>query len=100
MVYPIDRDADPTSWSHALPVGRWMHLAVVNDARRTVVYVDSSPIARNPTQPSKGISTLAKPFVIGATQFAEKFGQGFYGWIGDVRITGKALDTREFLTAR
>src|SRR5262249_259196 len=30
VVYPTDRDADPTSWSHALPVGRWMHLAVVN----------------------------------------------------------------------
>ncbi|WP_432986239.1 LamG-like jellyroll fold domain-containing protein [Dactylosporangium sp. CA-233914] len=98
VVYPTDRDADPTSWSHALPVGRWMHLAVVNDARRTVVYVDGSPIARNPTQPSKGITTLGKPFVIGATQFAEQFGQGFYGWIGDVRITAAALPVRQFLT--
>jgi hypothetical protein len=97
VVYPIDRDADPTSWSHALPVGRWMHLAVVNDARRTVVYVDGSKIVRNPTQPSKGISTLGKPFVIGGTQFAEQFGQGFYGWIGDVRISTRALSPREFL---
>jgi hypothetical protein len=97
VVYPIDRDADPTSWSHALPVGRWMHLAVVNDARRTVVYVDGSKIVRNPTQPSKGISTLGKPFVIGGTQFAEQFGQGFYGWIGDVRISTRALPPREFL---
>ncbi|WP_426510378.1 LamG-like jellyroll fold domain-containing protein [Dactylosporangium sp. McL0621] len=98
VVYPTDRDADPTSWSHALPVGRWMHLAVVNDARRTVVYVDGSPIVRNPTQPSKGITTLGKPFVIGATQFAEQFSQGFYGWIGDVRITAAALPVRDFLT--
>ncbi|WP_433215530.1 LamG-like jellyroll fold domain-containing protein [Dactylosporangium sp. CS-047395] len=98
VVYPTDRDADPTSWSHALPVGRWMHLAVVNDAKRTVVYVDGSPIVRNPTQPSKGITTLGKPFVIGATQFAEQFGQGFYGWIGDVRITAAALPVRDFLT--
>ncbi|WP_433057003.1 LamG-like jellyroll fold domain-containing protein [Dactylosporangium sp. CS-033363] len=98
VVYPTDRDADPTSWSHALPVGRWMHLAVVNDAKRTVVYVDGSPIVRNPTQPSKGITTFGKPFVIGATQFAEQFGQGFYGWIGDVRITAAALPVRDFLT--
>ncbi|WP_238006649.1 LamG-like jellyroll fold domain-containing protein [Dactylosporangium sp. AC04546] len=97
VVYPTDRDADPTSWSHALPVGRWMHLAVVNDARRTVVYVDGSPIVRNPTQPSKGISTLGKPFVIGATQFGEQFGQGFYGWIGDVRISSAPLAPRDFL---
>ncbi|WP_433083871.1 LamG-like jellyroll fold domain-containing protein [Dactylosporangium sp. CA-052675] len=98
VVYPTDRDADPTSWSHALPVGRWMHLAVVNDSRKTVVYVDGSPIARNPTQPSKGITTFGKPFVIGATQFAERFSQGFYGWIGDVRITAAALPVRDFLT--
>jgi hypothetical protein len=98
VVYPIDRDADPTSWSHALPVGRWMHLAVVNDAHHTVVYVDGSKIVRNPGQPSKGISTLGKPFVIGATQFAEQFGQGFYGWIGDVRVSSQALSPRDFLT--
>lgn len=99
VVYPADRDADPTSWSHALPVGRWMHVAIVNDGRRTIVYVDGSKIARNPTQPSKGIATLGKPFVIGATQFAERFEQGFYGWIGDVRIMSRALRPTEFLSA-
>ncbi|MEV4579933.1 LamG-like jellyroll fold domain-containing protein [Nonomuraea jabiensis] len=98
VVYPTDRDADPTSWSHALPVGRWMHVAVVNDARRTVVYVDGSRIARNPSQPSRGISTLGRPFAIGGTQFALAYGQGYYGWIGDVRIVGRALKPREFLT--
>ncbi|GAA5059177.1 hypothetical protein HNP84_008691 [Thermocatellispora tengchongensis] len=98
VVYPTDRDADPTSWSHALPVGRWMHLAVVNDSRRTIVYVDGSKIARNPTQPSRGISTLGKPFAIGGTQFAQKYGQGYYGWIGDVRIVARALKPKDFLT--
>ena len=99
VVYPVDRDADPTSWSHTLPVGRWMHLAVVNDGIRTTVYVDGSKIARNPSQPSHGIATLGKPFVIGATSFDEQYGQGFYGWIGDVRITGRALRPDRFLTA-
>ncbi|GIJ52353.1 hypothetical protein Val02_92390 [Virgisporangium aliadipatigenens] len=97
VVYPTDVDADPTSWSHALPVGRWMHLAVVNDSRRTVVYVDGSRVARNPSRRAKGISTLGKPFVIGATQFAERYGQGFYGWIGDVRVSSRALAPREFM---
>jgi hypothetical protein len=99
VVYPADADADPTSWSHALPVGRWMHLAVVNDGTRTTVYVDSSKIARNPAQRSPGIATLGKPFVIGATGFNEQYSQGFYGWIGDVRITGRALSPKQFLTA-
>ncbi|MFB6938172.1 LamG-like jellyroll fold domain-containing protein [Streptomyces chartreusis] len=76
VVYPHAQDADPTSWSHAVPVGRWMHIALVNDGRRTVMYVNGSKIARNPAQPSTGIATLGKPFVIGATQFDEKFGQG------------------------
>lgn len=98
VVYPHRQDADPTSWSHAVPVGRWMHVAVVNDGRRTVVYVDGSKIARNPTAPSTGIATLGKPFVLGATQFDGKFGQGFYGWIGDTRIVDRPLRTRDFLT--
>ncbi|MFB7274382.1 LamG-like jellyroll fold domain-containing protein [Streptomyces sp. NPDC056244] len=98
VVYAYRQDADPTSWSHALPVGRWTHIAVVNDGRRTVMYVDGSKIARNPSQASTGIATLGKPFVIGATQFDEQFGQGFYGWIGDTRIVSRALQPKDFLT--
>ncbi|MGY0070751.1 LamG-like jellyroll fold domain-containing protein [Streptomyces sp. QTS137] len=97
VLYPDVQDADPTSWSHTLPVGRWTHIAVVNDGRRTVMYVDGSKIARNPAQPATGIETLGKPFVIGGTQFAEKFGQGFYGWIGDTRIVERALSPEDFL---
>ncbi|MEF9907447.1 LamG-like jellyroll fold domain-containing protein [Streptomyces sp. P9-A2] len=97
VLYPDVQDADPTSWSHTLPVGRWTHIAVVNDGRRTVMYVDGSKIARNPAQPATGIETLGKPFVIGGTQFAEKFGQGFYGWIGDTRIVERALSPKDFM---
>lgn len=50
VLYPHVQDADPTSWSHALPVGRWTHIAVVNNGHRTVMYVDGSQIARNPSQ--------------------------------------------------
>ncbi|TDD04990.1 Tat pathway signal sequence domain protein [Nonomuraea deserti] len=97
VVYPTGRDADPTSWSHALPVGRWTHVAVVNDSRRTVIYVDGSRIARNPSQRSRGITTLGRPFAIGGTQFALRYGQGYYGWIGDVRVVARALRPEDFL---
>ena len=97
VVYPADRDADPTSWSHALPVGRWTHVAVVNDGRRTTLWVDGSKIARNPSEASHGIATLGRPFVIGATSFDLRYDQGFYGWLGDVRITARALAPRQFL---
>lgn len=99
VVYPTDRDADPTSWSHALPLGRWTHVAVVNDGHHTTMFVDGSKIARNAGEDSRGITTLGKPFVIGATQFAGRFGQGFYGWIGDTRIVARALRPSQFLTA-
>ncbi|MFI5758494.1 LamG-like jellyroll fold domain-containing protein [Streptomyces sp. NPDC051569] len=98
IAYPYIDDTDPTSWSHAVPVGRWMHIALVNDGEHTVMYVDGSKIARNPTRRSNGIATVGKPFVIGGTQSAEKFGQGFYGWIGDTRIVNRALKPKDFLT--
>ncbi|GAA1873666.1 metallophosphoesterase [Myceligenerans crystallogenes] len=100
VVYPVPVDADPTSWSHALPTGRWMHVAVVNDGRHTTLYVEGSRIARNAAEESRGITTLGKPFVLGGTQYAGSYGQGFYGWLGDTRITGRALGEEEFLTAR
>jgi hypothetical protein len=97
VLYPHVQDADPTSWSHALPVGRWTHIAVVNNGHRTVMYVDGSKIARNPTRSATGIATLGKPFVISGTQFAEQFDQGFYGWIGDTRIVNRALAPKDFM---
>ena len=99
VVYPVTTDASPTSWSHALPTGRWMHVAVVNNGRRTLVYIDGSKIARNPGQVSRGISTLGLPFVLGANSYDVRYGQGFYGWMGDVRITKRALKPQEFLTS-
>ncbi len=98
VVYPRNADVQPTSWSHALPLDRWMHLAVVNDGRQTVVYVDGSRIARNPTQESRGITTMGQPFVLGGTGSNNAYGQGFYGWIGDVRIVSRVLTPQEFLT--
>ncbi len=99
VLYPEATDANPTSWSHALPMGRWTHLAVVNDSRRTIIWVDGSPILRNPRTPARGIATVGRPFVLGATSFDLRYGQSFYGWIGDVRITARALAPRQFLTA-
>jgi len=61
--------------------------------------VDGSEIVRNPTQPSHGIATLGRPFTLGATSFDLKYDQGFYGWIGDVRITERPLRPAEFLPA-
>ncbi|WP_307834792.1 LamG-like jellyroll fold domain-containing protein [Paractinoplanes lichenicola] len=97
VLYSEVGDHNPTHWSHALPTGVWQHLAVVNDGKRSLVYVNGSKIARNPTQPAQGIATVGRPFTLGATSFDLKYGQGFYGWIGDVRITARALRPAQFL---
>ncbi|NHC13099.1 LamG-like jellyroll fold domain-containing protein [Motilibacter deserti] len=98
VLYPeLDVANNPTHWSHALPTGEWQHVAIVNDGKRSTVYVNGSKIARNPAASARGIHTLGKPFVIGATQSNETFGQGFYGWIGDVRVCTRALQLKEFL---
>ena len=75
-----------------------MHIAVVNDGRRTTIHVDGAPILRNPKVVARGIATLGRPFVLGATSFDLRYGQGFYGWIGDTRITRRALPPARFLT--
>ncbi len=98
VLYPAVGDVNPTSWSHALPLGRWVHIAVVNDSRRTTIHIDGAPILRNPKIPARGIATVGRPFILGATSFDLKYGQGFYGWIGDVRITARALPPTQFLT--
>jgi hypothetical protein len=97
VLYSHIGDHNPTSWSHTLPVGEWQHVAIVNDGNRSVVRVNGSVIARNPTRPARGIATLGRPFVIGATSFDLRYGQGFYGWIGDVRITARPLRVTHFL---
>jgi hypothetical protein len=59
--------------------------------------VDGAPIVRNPRQQSGGIATVGRPFVLGATSFDLKYGQGFYGFLGDFRISARALQRSEFL---
>jgi hypothetical protein len=98
--YPVPRNDQATSWSHAVPTATWIHVAVINDGRSTVVYVDGSPITRNPHPAAIGIATTGKPFVIGGTQFADVFDQTLFGSVGDVRIVRRALRIDELMTAR
>jgi len=61
------------------------------------VHTDGSTIARNPTRPSRGTATPGKSFVTGATQFAERYGQGVHGRVGDVRGRSRTLSPRDLL---
>ncbi|KXS15361.1 hypothetical protein M427DRAFT_69995 [Gonapodya prolifera JEL478] len=89
--YPIAGKSSVTAWSHAIEPEKWHHVAVVNDGKVTTMYVDSSVIVRNPSAPAKGVALTGKPFVLGATPYANAFDQSFCRYIGDVSIVERPL---------
>jgi len=96
-VYPTNQTASATNWGHELPLDAWWHVAVVNDTRHTVMYVDGCPVVRNPSTPSMGLTTLGFQWLLGGYEYAGVINQVFSGWLGDVRIVERALDVREFM---
>jgi hypothetical protein len=98
-VFPVDRNDIWTNWSHEIPAGQWFHLAVVNDGQTSTMYIESSPVLRNPATPSNGISTIGAPWMLGAYHYANVIEQGFYGWVGDVRIVDRPLQVDAFMNA-
>ena len=96
--YPLSQTFPTTCWGQGLPEGQWWHVAVVNDGRRTLMYVNSSIVVDNPLTLSTGITTLGLPWLLGADFYAGAVDQIFHGWIGDVRIVNRALSTDEFMT--
>ncbi|MFC6162908.1 LamG-like jellyroll fold domain-containing protein [Kribbella jiaozuonensis] len=98
-VYPFDKNDTFTNWGHEQVAGRWFHLAIVNDGRHSIVYVDSSELLRNPATPSNGLATASKPWLVGAGHYANEVDQGFAGNIGELRIVTRALKPSQFLNA-
>ncbi|GIF18467.1 hypothetical protein BJ973_008575 [Actinoplanes tereljensis] len=98
-VFPRNLNKISTNWSHLLPLNTWWHVAVVNDGTHTVMYVDGCPVLRNPSTPAAGLVTANKPWLLGAYHYANVVEQTFYGWLGDVRIVGKALRPDQFLNS-
>ena len=99
-VFPLNQNRISTNWSHLLPLGVWWHLAVVNDGTHTTMYIDGCPVLRNPSTPAVGIAGTGAYWMLGAYHYDRIVEQSFYGWLGDVRIVGRALPTSEFLNAR
>ncbi|WP_412538449.1 LamG-like jellyroll fold domain-containing protein [Longispora sp. K20-0274] len=98
-VWPLNRDGIATNWGHEMRTERWFHVAVVNNGRTTMMYVDGAKLLRNPSTPSIGLATAGRPWLIGASTYDNVVEQGFYGWIGDVRIVDRALPVGEFMNA-
>ncbi|WPF65313.1 MULTISPECIES: LamG-like jellyroll fold domain-containing protein [unclassified Corynebacterium] len=90
-----------SNWSHEVPVGTWLHVAVVNDPVRNTVemFVDHAPILRDVLGAS-GLATAHQPWLIGASIWAGKPDTPWVGGIGETRLVARPLGPGEWLTAR
>jgi len=96
-VYPLNLPDESTNWGHELPLGAWWHVAVVNDGATTKLYVDGCEVARNPSTPANGLTTLNLPWMLGGYEYQGTVNQIFHGGIGDVRIVDRALAISQFM---
>ncbi|WP_028966444.1 LamG-like jellyroll fold domain-containing protein [Sphingomonas phyllosphaerae] len=92
-----------TNWSGEIMRNTWYHVAIVCDpkTRETTMYVDGAPVLRNVIgeigMRSQG---LDKPWILGASWWDGLRKDGFFGWIGEVRLVPRPLTPDQWLTAR
>jgi hypothetical protein len=99
-VYPLNLDDESTNWGQALPEDTWWHLAVVNDGKTTVMYVEGCPTIDNPPTVAIGLVQLNLPWALGGYEYGGSINQIWHGWIGDVRIVNRPLRVDEFMIAQ
>lgn len=98
-VFPLNQEGISTNWGHEMRAGEWFHVAVVNDGRTTTMYVDGAKLLRNPSTPATGLASSNEPWLVGAYHYDRVVEQGFYGWLGDIRIVDRPLPVGQFMRA-
>ena len=99
-VYPLNLTYPTTNWGQGLPEDTWWHVAVVNDGKHTVMYVEGCPTVDNPTLiQSTGITQLAMAWALGGYEYGGSINQIFHGWVGDVRVVDRPLKPSRFMIA-
>ncbi|MFN3630936.1 MAG: LamG-like jellyroll fold domain-containing protein, partial [Casimicrobiaceae bacterium] len=93
-----------TNWSGELIRNTWYHIAIVNDpaTATTTLYVEGAPVLRNVSNAATGMRSQNSPlpWIIGAGWWDGVLDDGFYGWIGEMRLVGKPIPPEQWLTAR
>ncbi|MCU7730098.1 Tat pathway signal sequence domain protein [Actinoplanes sp. KI2] len=98
--YPLSQTYPTTNWGHGLFEEVWWHVAVVNDGKHTIMYVEGSPVLDNPSTLSVGIASLGLPWLLGGHEYAGAVDNVFHGWIGDVRVVNRPLPANQFMNAK
>lgn len=100
---PANARSPRTNWSGEIVAGGWAHIAIVNDpvSHDTTMYVEGAPVLRNVSN-APGLATLSatSPWVVGGGSWDGARADGFFGYIGEVRVVGAALAPSQWLTAR
>ncbi len=99
-VFPRNLPGLSTNWGHEMDFETWWHVAVVNDGVHTTLYVEGSPLLRNPSTPARGISTAGDPWLVGAYAYNKVVEKSLHGWIGDMRVVNRALGKSEFMRSK
>jgi Concanavalin A-like lectin/glucanases superfamily/Calcineurin-like phosphoesterase len=100
VAYSPNQNGSTTNWGHSLPEDQWWHLAVVNDGRRTILYVEGCPTVDNPHMISRGLVQLGLPWALGGSQYNGSDNTIFHGFVGDVRIVNRPLPVEQFMIGR
>ncbi|AWB84925.1 LamG-like jellyroll fold domain-containing protein [Corynebacterium liangguodongii] len=90
-----------SNWSHEVPKGEWMHVAVVNDPADASVtmYVDGAPILRDGYGPV-GLAGEGFTWLLGTSAWEGHTVDGWYGNIGEIRMVDHPIGPDQWLTAR
>jgi len=90
-----------SNWTHEVPKGEWMHVAVVNDPtdQSVTMYVDGSPILRDGYGPV-GMAGEGYKWILGTSEWETRKVDGWFGNIGEIRIVDHPIGKDEWLTAR
>jgi hypothetical protein len=78
-VYPLNLEDQSTNWGQALPEDAWWHCAVVNDGKKTVMYVEGCETVDNPSTVANGLTQLGLPWVLGGYEYGGSINQIFHG---------------------
>ncbi len=96
--HPANRSTSTTSWSRQLQEGKWCHVAIVNDACRTLLYVNGICDYNSPAEPIAGVAVVeGKGWNIGASEWCGKIDSLFTGAIREIRVTGEPLHPEDWL---
>lgn len=101
-LWPDNKNDRDTAWSWTIGRGQWHHAAVVNKNGKVTLYIDGVTDFRNPGwTDAAGIAAnlSGKGYLIGANASSGNYSI-FNGCIGEVRVSGQALEPSEFLFNR